>query len=187
MLCLIILLSKQNKKHIMKNYFRHILAIAVALWLYTPIFAHDCEVDGIFYNLNTSNKTAEVTYRGSAYNSYSNEYTGNIIIPERVSCNGTIYSVTSIGYDAFSGCTGLTSVTISNSVTSIGGAAFQGCTGLTSITIPNSVTSIGSSVFVSCTRLTSITIPNSVTSIGYDAFYNTPWYENQPDGVYIFR
>ena len=81
-------------------------------------------------------------------------------------------SVTSIGGGAFSGCTGLTSITIPNSVTSIGGSAFSGCTGLTSITIPNSVTSIGGSAFSGCTGLTSITIPNSVTSIGYRVFSN---------------
>ena len=84
---------------------------------------------------------------------------------------------------AFSGCTGLTSVTIGNSVTSIGGSAFSGCTGLTSITIPNSVTSIGGSAFSGCTGLTNITIPDSVTSIGGDAFYNTAWYNNQPYGL----
>ena len=78
-------------------------------------------------------------------------------------------SVTDISEDAFSGCTGLTSVTIPNSVTSIG-SAFWHCTGLTSVTIPNSVTSIGASAFSGCTGLTSVTIPNSVTSIGVFAF-----------------
>ena len=39
-------------------------------------------------------------------------------------------SVTSIGYAAFAGCTGLASITISDSVTSIGGHAFCDCTGL---------------------------------------------------------
>ena len=64
-----------------------------------------------------------------------------------------------------------TSFTIPDNVTSIGEDAFFGCTSLTSITIPNSVTSIGDSAFSWCYSLTSITIPNSVTSIGYSAFY----------------
>ena len=79
-------------------------------------------------------------------------------------------SVTSIGDYAFSGCSGLTSVTIPESVTSIGGNAFSGCSGLTSVTIPESVTSIGSYAFYGCSGLTSVTIPESVTSIGSYAF-----------------
>ena len=86
---------------------------------------------------------------------------GEIVIPN---------SVTSIASSAFSGCSGLTSVTIPNSVTSIGSSAFNGCSGLTSVTIPNSVTSIGSSAFSGCSRLTSVTIGNSVTTIDSSAF-----------------
>jgi len=136
--------------------------------------AHDIEVknaDGvtIYYNyINNSTKLA-VTYQGSYSYSYSNEYTGNVVIPESVTYNNKTYSVTSIGSYAFYDCSGLTSITIPNSVTSIGGAAFSGCSGLTSIDIPNSVTSI-ESAFSGCSGLTSITIPNSVTSIGGNAF-----------------
>ena len=80
-------------------------------------------------------------------------------------------SVTTIGNSAFMSCTGLTSVTIGNSVTTIGMAAFNNCSSLTSVTIGNSVTTIGDGAFNLCTGLTSIIIPNSVTTIGQGAFY----------------
>ena len=149
-------------------------------YLFTPLLlfccltatAHDFEVDGIYYNItDATNKTIEVTYRGTSYSEYSNEYTGSVVIPESVTYNGTTYSVTSIGDEAFYNCTGLTSITIPNSVTSIGDEAFYNCTGLTSITIPNSVKSIGSEAFYRCKGLTSVVIGNSVTSIGEHAFY----------------
>ena len=80
-------------------------------------------------------------------------------------------NVTSIGRYAFDRCSGLTSVTIGGGVTSIGEYAFSGCSGLTSIVIPDSVTSIGDGAFYGCSGLTSVTIPDSVTSIGNSAFY----------------
>ena len=80
--------------------------------------AHDFEVDGIYYNI-LSDTTVTVTYRGDDADSYSNEYSGHVIIPENVTYNSAIYSVTTIGYKAFLGCNGLTSVNIPNSVTTI--------------------------------------------------------------------
>lgn len=79
-------------------------------------------------------------------------------------------SVTTIGNDAFRGCSVLTSITIGNSVTTIGNSAFRGCSGLTAVTIPNSVTTIGEGAFNDCYGLTAVTIPNSVKTIGSSAF-----------------
>ena len=88
-------------------------------------------INGIYYNLYSSARIAEVT-------SGSTEYSGAVTIPSKVTYNGTQYNVTGIGKDAFYDCSGLTSVTIPNSVTSIGQEAFSYCSHLTSVTIPNS-------------------------------------------------
>ena len=101
----------------------------------------------------------------SAGNCIIETATNTLILGCKTSVIPTDGSVTSIGEDAFFGCSGLTNITIPDSVTSIGNSAFEGCTGLTSVTIGNSVTSIGRSAFSDCTSLTSISIPNSVMSI----------------------
>ena len=126
---------------------RGCLLLLVLLSSVSTIYASDTEVDGIWYNFNSSTKTASVTHRGSDYASYDGEYSGSVNIPETVTYQGTTYSVTGIGDAAFRFCSGLTSITIPNSVKVIGYRAFYGCS-LTSITIPNSVTSIGEMRFL---------------------------------------
>ena len=125
------------------------------------LFSYTHQGNTLFYNI-TSDNTVEVW----GLNSVS----GAVVIPSSVTNNGTTYSVTSIGDEAFYLCSGLTSVTIPNSVTSIGDYVFYCCSSLTSVTIGNSVTSIGDYAFISCSGLTSVTIGNSVTSIGDYAF-----------------
>ena len=138
--------------------------LSLSLFLMTAMlsFAHHFEVDGIYYNITSSTApyTVAVTYQGTSYSEYMDEYTGSVTIPDKVTYNGKTYSVKYIGYYAFFGCSGLTSITIPNSVTSIGYEAFRNCTGLT-----------------------SITISNSVTSIDANAFYGTAWYDNHPNGL----
>ena len=123
-------------------------------------------IDGYRYLLESNTKTATLVPKTDG------DYSGDIIIPEKVKGNdGVEYVVTSLGASCFKDCSGLTSITIPSSVTSLGGSCFSGCWGLTSITIPSSVTSLGRYCFYNCSGLTSITIPSSVTSLGEDCFY----------------
>ena len=98
-----------------------LLCLSLSAW------AHDAEVDGIFYNLETANTTATVTFKGDHYSSYDNEYSGDVVIPETVTYNGITYSVTSLGEECFEDCSSLTSITIPNSVTSLGESCFCLC------------------------------------------------------------
>ena len=137
------------------------------------MFAEKVQIGDLYYNLNKTDKTAEVTYMsydGLVYNKGWNITTADI--PASVTYYGTTYSVTSIGELAFNGRSSLSSVTIPNSVTSIGNNAFSSCSSLTSVTIPNSVTSIGEYAFSSCYGLTSVTL-NSNTIVGKDYEYNS--------------
>ena len=105
-----------------------------------------------------------------------------------------------IGQQAFSQCTSLSSISIPESVTSIGHIAFYECSNLTKVTINSDaiasktyqfggsnlktifgaqvteyvigedVTAIGDYAFNGCSNMTSITISDNVTSLGNNAF-----------------
>ena len=144
--------------HLIHTIIRPALLLILSLFSSFSALAYDCKVDGIYYDLNNDDKTASVTYMGLYTSDNKDAYVGNIIIPESITYSGTTYSVTSIGDNAFWGCSGLTSVTIPNSVSYIGKYAFASCSGLTSVTIPNSVSYIGEAAFGGCSGLTSVTV-----------------------------
>ena len=107
--------------------------------------------DGVLFNKGmTSLDCYPVKKSGSSYT-----------IPE---------SVTTIGFYAFSGCTGLTNITFTESITKIEPGAFSYCTGLTNIRLPESITEFGDPAFQGCTGLTNITLSESITEIGWYTF-----------------
>ena len=154
-----------------------------ALWLGLLLLCFSlplrAEQFGLFtYRVDNGGTTVTIT-------DYPDNATGPVVIPAEIAGK----PVTSIGRSAFSGCTGLTSVTIPSSVTSIGDFAFYNCRGLASVTIPSSVSTIGQWAFCNCTGLTIVTIPSGVTSIGGEAFYrctgltSTVFLGNAPENV----
>lgn len=85
-------------------------------------FAHDFQVNGIYYTiLSSTDRTCEVS------ESPNKNYKESVDIPIRVTYSGKTYSVTGIGDRAFKSCYSLTSVTIPNCITSIGKDAFYNC------------------------------------------------------------
>ena len=121
---------------------KKIVCILFAILCFTTVHAYDVCIDGIYYNLNSEDKTAEVTH---AYGNTS--YSGSVSIPESITNEGVVFAVSGIGLSAFENCTDLTYVSIPNSVMSIGYDAFHRCSSLMSIEIPSSVTSLGGSCF----------------------------------------
>lgn len=165
---------------------------------------YDCKVDGVMYRLSGTEATVThggiVSIGGHGVHEplIQDFYSGNVVIPEEFTYNGITYYVTAIDEKAFYYCANLTSVTIPPSIKSVAKNAFSGCSGLTTVNLNNNeivsksyesgsvktvfgdqvkeyilgedVTSIGSSAFSGCSGLTSVTIPESVTSIGQGAF-----------------
>ena len=145
---------------------------------------YDFKHNGLYYK--RIKKINDVTYEVKVMSelstsiNYSPRYspgnipTGNITIPisftRTMGVSTHTYIVTEIGDYAFTGCDGITSVSIPGNVTTIGEWAFYNCKGITSVTIPNSVTAIGEVAFAYCKGITSVSIPSSITTIEQRTF-----------------
>ena len=90
-------------------------------------------------------------------------FTNGLIIPN---------TVTSIGENAFSGCSSFNgNLKLSDNLNTIGANAFYGSGFNGSLSIPNSVTSIGTNAFANCTKFTgNLSIGNGVSEIRADMF-----------------
>ena len=156
-----------------------LLLLASAIATSLSAAAYSFESAGIYYNI-TGDNTVEVTYSDRNNNTYS----GSISVPETVTNNGTEYSVTKIGESAFKG-SAVTSVSMPEGITSIDYNAFSGCQNLETVALPESLTIFGFRAFESCKLLKTIKIPSGVTAIPGSCFYCCSSLESVtiPEGV----
>ncbi|MEG1027400.1 MAG: leucine-rich repeat protein, partial [Oscillospiraceae bacterium] len=109
----------------------------------------------------------------------SGKQAGDTAITDKTTITNLIVdaTVTTIGKNAFMGCTNLTTVDFSNAttLTTIGIQAFSDCTNLTTVDLSNAIilTTIAINAFACCTSLTTIDFPNatSLETIGVNAFF----------------
>ena len=167
----------------MKKLFTLLFAIVAT----TALWAHDFEVNGIYYNI-LADKTneVEVTYYGDAYWSNDFKYSGSITIPATVTFNGITYKVTRIGNDACRECPSLELVTIPHSIKSMGNNAFYDCNNLIKTNFTGTVAdwcsitferysanpiSSSENLYINGTELEHLEVPGTVDSISSLSFY----------------
>ena len=150
---------------------KHLISIIFLALLPFVAEAYNAKIDGIYYNLGSG---ATVTYKSSKQGpngmEYYSDYSGDLVIPSKITYNDVTYKVKGISKFAFYNCKDLTNITIPNSVTSIGERAFYSCENLSSLTIPNSVTSLGDGAFQYCFGLSSVSIGTGISSIPVNCF-----------------
>ena len=136
-----------------------LIMLAVALMAVCFVFGASAETWGDYEYTVLEDGTVEIT----KYNGTETE----LVIPEEIDGK----KVTSLGESAFSFCSDLVSVTISNSVETIGDHAFWNCDNITNIIIPKGVIDIGAHSFMDCDKLENVRISSTVNSIGLMAFF----------------
>ena len=100
----------------------------------------------------------------------STAYLGTLHLPDTLTHDGTLYTVTAIGDSAFKEQGQMTGVDIPATVDSIGDNAFLFCSGLLAINIPEGVRHIGKYAFFFCNNASTTNIPSTVKTIDMGAF-----------------
>ena len=160
------------------------LLLTLLLACTSTVFAHDFEVDGIYYNiLSEAEKTVEVTGGVDCDDNYI-----HIRIPASVTYNNATYKVVSIGKKAFYEYSNLGSVTIPNSVTSIGEKAFFYCDKLDEIEIGKGIERVGYQAFAGCNKVQRIYIEDLAAwcNIEFEDYTSHPaYFENYSTQIYL--
>ena len=122
-------------------------------------------IEGLDFMTNEQDHTASIV-------NFNENLKSDVVIPETIMVDGTEYTVTAIGDNAFHTCERMKSITLPNTLKTIGSGAFIQCFNLSSIVIPNSVSYIGETAFMNCTSLSSVILPDSLEEFNSSTFYN---------------
>ena len=176
----------KNLNYLLTRYLLVIFAISSSF-----IAKASIEINGLYYDLNTSARTATLTYETTTSSNYSS-LQGEVVIPSTVVYNGVTFTVTTISDKAFANCVSLTSISIPGTVTSVGTATysleylpFYGCTALKSVRFEDGASLIylgaryydyysssytGSGLFVGC-PLEEVYIGRNIKYEDYNSSY----------------
>ena len=95
------------------------LVLIIGLIVQCALLQASTLIDGLYYDLDTSNRTATVTYEVDGTGNYAS-LPVNVKIPENVVYNGVTFTVTKIADKAFANCTVMESISIPGSVVQVG-------------------------------------------------------------------
>ena len=148
------------KQFITHNHWLRQLMLAIAcVSAATVLHAASITYDGINYTTSGDKATiAKYTIDKTVTPYDTLFYSGNIVIPEKFTYEGTEYTVVATAANSFVDCRDLISVTLPATCVTIARNTFKGCTSLAVSPIPITATSVGSGVFNGCKSLEEITI-----------------------------
>lgn len=177
------------------------LALVVGLIVQSTLLNASTLINGLYYDLDTSSRTATVTYQTLEWYNYAS-LPASVKIPETVTYNGVTFTVTKIADSAFRHCKYMEEISIPGTVTEVGTTSryssdlpFYDCTSLKKVRFEDGEQPIslgvyysssynGSGLFSSC-PLEEVSIGRNITykdsyfakypqDYGYSAFYNQP-------------
>lgn len=153
------------------NYLHHLLLLlGLCFGLTAAAQTERVEIDNVYYNLNHTTNTAEVTFYLSYNPANGDYYKGDVVIPETIDYRGIPFTVTGVAQRAFYYCTEMTSIQLPPTVETVLGSAFFNCTGLKKANIPEGVKTLSTSLFTNCSSLEEVDLPSTLTTIGTSVF-----------------
>lgn len=137
-----------------------LIAFLLMLCCGTAVASDFVTVDGFKFLVDTDKDEATLLANG---------YSGEVVVPEKVTWEGVDYPVVAFSDQCFYNSS-VSTVKIPNTVVILGEACFKS-SGIQSIEIPSSVTMLGKDCFSQCEYLYNVILPNSITKIPYSCFW----------------